>query len=225
MNRTIKKRIGKKDKKKRLCLSILALIMLLFVPVSAYASEIKSDGKTTQAMEEENKTVRVGYFPYSNFQEGSYGEHKQGAGYEYLQKISYITGWKYEYVYGSFKECLDMLADGEIDLLGSVSYTPERAESIDYSTYAEGTERYWIYTREEHADLADGDLKQMNGCRIGATDGSYQKELLEKWLDSNQIQAEVVICKAKERYGFTCTCDPSAVCQQRFYCHCQYRCK
>ena len=195
MNRTIKKRIGKKDKKKRLCLSILALIMLLFVPVSAYASEIKSDGKTAQAMEEENKTVRVGYFPYANFQEGSYGEHKQGAGYEYLQKISYITGWKYEYVYGSFKECLDMLADGEIDLLGSVSYTPERAESIDYSTYAEGTERYWIYTREEHADLADGDLKQMNGCRIGATDGSYQKELLEKWLDSNQIQAEVVICK------------------------------
>ena len=195
MNRTIKKRIGKKDKKKRLCLSILALIMLLFVPVFAYASEIKSDGKTTQAMEEENRTVRVGYFPYANFQEGSYGEHKQGAGYEYLQKISYITGWKYEYVYGSFKECLDMLADGEIDLLGSVSYTPERAESIDYSTYAEGTERYWIYTREEHANLADGDLKQMNGCRIGATDGSYQKELLEKWLDSNQIQAEVVICK------------------------------
>lgn len=195
MNRTIKKRIGKKDKKKRLCLSILALIMLLFVPVFAYASEIKSDGKTTQAMKEENKTVRVGYFPYANFQEGGYGEHKQGAGYEYLQKISYITGWKYEYVYGSFKECLDMLADGEIDLLGSVSYTPERAESIDYSTYAEGTERYWIYTREEHADLADGDLKQMNGCRIGATDGSYQKELLEKWLDSNQIQAEIVICK------------------------------
>ena len=195
MNRTIKKRIGKKDKKKRLCLSILALIMLLFVPVSAYALEIKSDGKTTQAMEEENKTVRVGYFPYANFQEGGYGEHKQGAGYEYLQKISYITGWKYEYVYGSFKECLDMLADGEIDLLGSVSYTPERAESIDYSTYAEGTERYWIYTREGHADLADGDLKQMNGCRIGATDGSYQKELLGKWLDSNQIQAEVVICK------------------------------
>ena len=195
MNRKIEKQIRKKGKKKRFYLSIFAFIMLLFVPVFVYASEMKSDGKTTQVIEEENKTVRVGYFPYSNFQEGSYGEHKQGAGYEYLQKISYITGWKYEYVYGSFKECLDMLADGEIDLLGSVSYTPERAESIDYSTYAEGTERYWLYTREEHADLADGDLKQMNGCRIGATDGSYQKELLEKWLDSNQIQAEVVICK------------------------------
>ena len=187
MNRKIEKRIRKKGKKKRLCLSILVLIMLLFVPLSAYASEIKSDGKTTQALEEENKTVRVGYFPYANFQEGGYGEHKQGAGYEYLQKISYITGWKYEYVYGSFKECLDMLADGEIDILGSVSYTPERAESIDFSTYAEGTERYWIYTREDHTNLTNGDPKQMNGCRIGVADGSYQKELLEKWLDSNQI--------------------------------------
>ena len=195
MNRKIEKRIRKKGRKKRLCLSILVLIMLLFIPLSAYASEIKSDGKTTQALEEENKTVRVGYFPYANFQEGGYGEHKQGAGYEYLQKISYITGWKYEYVYGSFKECLDMLADGEIDILGSVSYTPERAESIDFSTYAEGTERYWIYTREDHTNLTNGDPNQMNGCRIGVADGSYQKELLEKWLDSNQIQAEVVICK------------------------------
>ncbi len=195
MNRKIEKRIRNKGEKKRIYLSIFAFVMLLFVPVSVYATETKSDGNTTQAMEEENKTVRVGYFPYANFQEGGYGERKQGAGYEYLQKISYITGWKYEYVYASFKECLDMLEDGEIDILGSVSYTPERAESIDFSTYAEGTERYWIYTREEHMNLAEGDLKQMNGCRIGVADGSYQKELLEKWMDSNQIQAEAVICK------------------------------
>ena len=195
MNRKIEKQIRKKGKKKRFYLSIFAVVMLFFVPVFVYASEMKSDGKITQIIEEENKTVRVGYFPYSNFQEVSSGGHKQGAGYEYLQKISYITGWKYEYVYGSFKECLDMLADGKIDILGSVSYTPERAESIDFSTYVAGTERYWIYTREDHTDLTDGDLKQMNGCRIGAADGSYQKELLEKWLDSNQIQAEVVVCK------------------------------
>ena len=83
----------KMDKKKRLCLSILILIVLFFVPLSAYASEIKSDGKTTQALEEENKTVRVGYFPYANFQEGGYGEHKQGAGYEYLQKIEKKHRW------------------------------------------------------------------------------------------------------------------------------------
>ena len=39
----------------------------------------KTDRKKTQGIEDENKTVRVGYFPYVNFQEGGYGEHKQGA--------------------------------------------------------------------------------------------------------------------------------------------------
>ena len=87
MNRKTEKRIRKTDRKKRFYLSILAFVMLLFVPFFVYASEIKSDGKTTQAFEEENKTVRVGYFPYANFQEGGFGEHKQGAGYEYLQKF------------------------------------------------------------------------------------------------------------------------------------------
>lgn len=87
MNRKTEKRIRKTDRKKRFYLSILAFVMLLFVPFFVYASEIKSDGKITQAMEEENKTVRVGYFPYANFQEGGFGEHKQGAGYEYLQKF------------------------------------------------------------------------------------------------------------------------------------------
>ena len=41
MNRKIKKRIRKKDKKKRCYLSIFAFVMLLFVPVFVYASEIK----------------------------------------------------------------------------------------------------------------------------------------------------------------------------------------
>ena len=200
MDRGTEIRIRKTDKKKSLWLSILALIILLLVPASVHASEIKSNGKTAQAMGEDDKTVRVGYFPSSNFQEGSSGEHKQGAGYEYLQKISYITGWKYEYVYGSFKECLDMLANGEIDLLGNVSYTQERAEAIAFSDYAEGVERYGIYTREDHVNLTDGDLKQLNGCRIGVADGSYQKELLEQWLDSNQLHAEVVVCKGYDEY-------------------------
>ena len=60
MNRKNEKRIRKKGKKKRFYLSILVLIMLLFVSVSAYAAETKSDGKTTQVIKEENKTVRVG---------------------------------------------------------------------------------------------------------------------------------------------------------------------
>ena len=46
-----------------------------------------------------------------------------------MQRISYLTGWEYEYVYGSFTECMDMLERGEIDLFGNVSYTAKPAEA------------------------------------------------------------------------------------------------
>ena len=52
---------------------------------------------------------------------------------------------KYEYVYGSFKECSDMLVNGDIDLFGNVSYKPERAELFDFSSYPPLLQmKYWI---------------------------------------------------------------------------------
>lgn len=140
------------------------------------------------------KIVRVGYVNASSYEEGGEGEYKRGAGYEYLQKISYVTGWKYEYVYGSFKECLDMLAEGKIDLFGNVSYTPERAAKFNFSTYPQGKDTYWLYTTKDRLDLADGRVQKLNGCRIGVTAGSYQDKLLVDWLPKKNISAEIIRC-------------------------------
>ena len=149
---------------------------------------------SVSAAEEQGKTVRVGYVNALNYEEGGEGEHKSGAGYEYLQRISYLTGWNYEYVYGSFSECSAMLAKGEIDLFGNVSYTPERAELFDFSSYPQGKDTYWLYVRKERSDLADGDLHSLDGCRIGVTADSYQAGLLSQWLENNGIDAEAVSC-------------------------------
>lgn len=146
----------------------------------------------------EQKTVRVGYVNVANYEEGGEGEYKRGAGYEYLQKISYLTGWNYEYIYASFKECLEMLAKGEIDLFGDVSYTPERAELISFSSYPQGKGTYWLYTGNKRPDLTTGNIQNLNGCKIGVTAGSYQEGLLAAWLEENQIQAETVQCQGYE---------------------------
>ena len=148
----------------------------------------------TAAAAEEEKTVRVGYVNALNYEEGGEGEYKRGAGYEYLQKLSYITGWNYEYVYGSFSECYNWLAEGKIDLFGNVSYKPERAEQVDFSAYPQGKDTYWLYTDKDHPALTEGDLTKLSGCRIGVTGGSYQETLLRDWLESNSIQAEIVEC-------------------------------
>lgn len=149
---------------------------------------------SVRAEKQEQKTVRVGYVNVTNYEEGGEGEYKRGAGYEYLQKISYLTGWKYEYVYGSFTECLEMLAKGEIDLFGDVTYTPERAKLINFSTYPQGKGTYWLYAGKDRSDLTTGDIEKLNGCKIGVTKGSYQEGLLKKWLQDNQIQAQSVPC-------------------------------
>ncbi|WP_296058922.1 transporter substrate-binding domain-containing protein [uncultured Ellagibacter sp.] len=81
-----------------------------------------------------------------------------GWGYEYLQDISYHTeGWKYEYVLGTFSELIAKHEAGEIDLMSNISYTPERAENLLYSTNPSGKERYYIYVKSDRDDLTVGD--------------------------------------------------------------------
>jgi len=106
----------------------------------------------------ENKVVRVGYEAIEGYEEGLEGERKSGFGYEYLQKISYYTGWDYEYVYGTFSELIEMLKKGEIDLLGDVAYTDERAEHMLFSTYAQGTEGYYIFKKQNNELIKLGNV-------------------------------------------------------------------
>lgn len=56
----------------------------------------------------EQETVKVGYYFSHNFQEGTDDNSpKSSYSYEYLQKLASYTGWKYEYVYGECRICLN----------------------------------------------------------------------------------------------------------------------
>lgn len=69
---------------------------------------------------------------------------RTGYCYEYERKIAAYTDWKYEYVEGSWVELLQMLENSEIDMLGGVSYTEERSEKMLFSSYAMGTQEYYL---------------------------------------------------------------------------------
>ena len=90
----------------------LALSLTAVCPLTAFAAEA------------EQKTVRVGFYPCPFNIKGESG-HLSGYAYDYQQDLAAYTGWKYEYVEASWPELLQMLKDGEIDLLSDVSYTPE----------------------------------------------------------------------------------------------------
>ncbi|MEE1159415.1 MAG: transporter substrate-binding domain-containing protein, partial [Atopobiaceae bacterium] len=98
---------------------LCAIALVMAAPSQAYARE--SDGKV----------VRVGWYESAFHSTDQFGR-RSGYGYEYQQRIATYTGWKYEYVEGSWSELYEMLASGQIDLLSDVSYTEERAEQILY---------------------------------------------------------------------------------------------
>lgn len=167
-----------------LCISLLLTLSAGAMPVYAASSGTETSSET--------KTVRVGYFPSPNFQEGGADEHKRGAGYEYLQKIASLTGWNYEYVYASFGECLEMLENGEIDLMGDVSYTLDRSRRMRFSAYPQGSEEFCLFTNRKHEALAQGGYSALEGCRIGVDSGTYSEMLLGQWLETKRIHATIV---------------------------------
>lgn len=149
-------------------------------------------GSTAQASNYEPKTVRVGYVIYNGFQDGTEGNPKSGYGYEYLQELSYQANWQYEYVYGGFNELLTKLRKGEIDIMGNLSYTPERAQDISFPAREQGREQYYLYVVEDRADIKADDPSTLNGKRIGINKGSYQTELFTNWLRQHNVNCELI---------------------------------
>ena len=79
------------------------------------------------AQEQEQKVVRVGWYESTYCYRDQYGE-RRGVAYEYQRKIAAHTGWVYEYVEGSWPDLLQMLIDGEIDLMSDTRISGQREQ-------------------------------------------------------------------------------------------------
>ncbi len=146
---------------------------------------------STPAAEKESETVRVGYYENEVFQEGAQpGTVKTGYAYEYYQKLSEYTGWKYEYVYGGFGELYQMLLDGEIDLLAGLAWREERASIIGYPEAVMGNESYYLVKHEADMTITEA-TESLNGCRIGVLE-SAMVSVLKQYLEDHHVTAEVI---------------------------------
>ena len=136
--------------------------------------------------------VRVGYYENEVFQEGAQeGAVKTGYAYEYYQKISEYTGWKYEYVYGAFGDLYQMLLRGEIDLLAGLAWREDREASIGYPDAPMGNERLNLIAHDTDTALTT-DPATLNGRRIGVLD-SAMASVLQAFLQNHGVQAEVLL--------------------------------
>ena len=87
---------------------------------------------------------------------------------------------------------MNMLRNGEIDLMGGISYAEERSTSVLYSELPMGEDRYYLYVNPSDTDISVSDLTTLNGKRIGLLPDSLAAMRFCEWEKSHGVDTTQV---------------------------------
>lgn len=165
---------------KSIC-AVLCLLLLLsaLFPVKAAAETVPA------------KVVRVGSFE-DTFNYVNEKGIRKGYGYELLQTLSGYTGWQLEYVTCDWSDCFEKLKNGEIDIMGDISYTEDRTEEMLFSDEPMGEEKDYLYADLSRADISASDYKTLNGKKIGVLMGTEPEVMLTEWEEKYDLKTQHV---------------------------------
>lgn len=166
--------------RKSVC-AMLCLLLLLSV-----ALPVKAAAETAPV-----KVVRVGSFE-DTFNYCNEKGARKGYGYELLETLSGYTGWQFEYVTCDWSDCFEKLENGEIDIMGGISYTEDRAEEMLFSDEPMGEEKYYLYADLSRTDLSTSDYKTLNGKKIGVLMGAESEVMLTEWEEKYGLKTQHV---------------------------------
>jgi len=162
----------------------VVLGMWMILSVHCQAAEKNNDEKQSQV-------IRIGSFE-DTFDYIDKNGVRRGYGYELMQALAGYTGWRFEYVKCNWSNCFDKLENGEIDIMGDISYTDERAQRMFFSDEPMGEEKYILYANLSNMDIGMSDFKSMDGKRVGVLMGTEPEIMLTEWENKNGIQTEHV---------------------------------
>ena len=164
--------------------SVCALLSLLLL-LSAVLP-VKAAAETAPV-----KVVRVGSFE-DTFNYCNEKGARKGYGYELLQTLSGYTGWQFEYVTCDWSDCFEKLKNDEIDIMGGISYTEDRAEEMLFSDEPMGEEKYYLYVDLSRADISASNFKTLNGKKVGVLMGTEPEVMLTEWEEKYGIKTQHV---------------------------------
>ena len=163
-----------------------ACVMLSLLLLLSAVLPVKAAAETASA-----KVVRVGSFEDTFNYVNEKGARK-GYGYELLETLSGYTGWQFEYVTCDWSDCFEKLENGEIDIMGGISYTEDRTQEMLFSDEPMGVEKYYLYADLARADISASDFKTLNGKKIGVLMGTEPEVMLAEWEEKYGLKTEHV---------------------------------
>ncbi len=166
-------------KARLLCFALAALLLLSLQPAALAAGPA----------EEQPEVLRVGFFAFSGYHTIGEDGRRNGYGYEFLQRLAIHAGWSYEYVGydGSYADALDMLRRGEVDIVTSVSKTPEREEEFLFSDQDIGVNSTIFTVKAGNEAIVEGDYTTYDGITVGMLEGNSKNANFERFAQTHSF--------------------------------------
>lgn len=142
------------------------------------------------------EVVKVAYPMQEGFTQISENGEYSGYTYEYLMEIAQYTDWEYDFVQvdgdinNQLVTLMDMLKNGEIDIMGGMNYISQLADVYDYSASGYGTSYMELMALESNPNI-DHSKK---GLKIGVCSLSGENnEYLDKYSEVNALAYKQVL--------------------------------
>ncbi len=173
--------------KKRLLSLILTAILLLQLCPAVFADA-------------PGEVLRVGFFAFSGYHIVDGNGRRSGYGYEFLQRLASHADWTYTYegYDRSYADALEMLRNGEVDLVTSVSKTPEREEDFLFSDQNIGVNSTVLTVKAENGKITAGDYATYDGMKVGMLEGNSKNANFERFAAEQGFSFEPVYFAGQE---------------------------
>ncbi|MDP0493964.1 MAG: EAL domain-containing protein [Fusobacterium sp. JB021] len=116
---------------------------------------------------------------------------------EYYKLIEKYTDLEIEYVYDDWDSLTEKLKSKEIDLLGFVTFTEERANYFDYSFFNIGRISSMISTYKDNNVTPDKGFSILKNKKIGCVKSTINETKIKKILKENNISSQIIFFKNK----------------------------
>ena len=145
-----------------LLLFSLAVSVLLGFAMPVYAAD---GGRATL------RTLRVGFYAYTGYHIMDADGNRSGYAYETLQDMAEYENLNYEYLgYDcDVNEIMDMLENGEVDIVPMLRKTPEREERFDFSAEPIGNIATMLTVKAGNRSIVAGDYSTYDGMIVGVS--------------------------------------------------------
>ncbi len=136
-----------------------------------------------------SETVKVGVFSNKPIVFEAPTGAWAGLAIDVLQATARDEGWRLQYEGGSWQELLARLANGQLDLLVGVAYSPDRAERMHFTDQTL-VSNWGIVYRAPGVEVAS--LLDLRGRRVALMSGSIHSLAFEKLMAQFQLEFEPV---------------------------------